>query len=911
MPRAAALAVGAVAGALLLSGPPPFAAWPGLASMLLALAIAATSSASPRRRSSARLLLTATFGAVLIALRVAGGGSTLPPPSLPGDEARWDAVVESISSPRGGTQVAVVRIDEPSLRVSATLPRFPEILPGDRIEIGGRLVAPGDDAFGDYLRRSGVDATIRSRSLIREGRSSAALDVELLRRGAAEALARAIPEPAAGLAAGILLGLRDRVDRALAADFTTAGASHVVAISGWNIAIVAASVAAVAGSVARRRRALITVAAIAAYVAFVGPTPSVLRAAAMAGVVLLARETGRAGRAASALSWAAVVILLVDPSLVRDAGFQLSTLATAGLLAWATPLTAWIAQRTGGHAPGWLTENLGVSLAAQAATLPVVLASFGRLSLVAPLVNLAVVPFIAPAMAAGAIALGGGLAVSVFGAPGVVATTAGLPAWAALTIVITAVRLGAAMPFASVSLGSPFDVLAALVATVLILGIASRSVRTRLRRLGAPRSRVRSAKPVTLSSFRTTRAERLAAIALAVAVAGTAFVVVHRPDGRTRITVLDVGQGDAILIEGSHGGRTLVDGGPDPDRLLVALDEHIAPWDRRIDALILTHPHEDHVAGLAVLLDRYRIGRVLEPGMRGPGPGYAAFAERLATGGTTAGLLTTGDRFALDEIRFDVLWPDPRTVPREPSDTGTGINNVSIVLLGTIDGRRFLLAGDVEEDIDPILIGRGLPHVDVLKVAHHGSRTSSTQALLDALTPSIAVISAGAGNPYGHPAKATVQRLQQRIEHVLRTDANGSVEIDMSADRVTVHTSGARRVARRDVAPASREAAFLCGIPSRGLAAAPSMNATRPAPRPNATPSAARRGSDDALGYHRPDDGPRARRGRGPAAVARSARLARAPFAGRRRGRVVASRSRARDRRPAEQRAGRDGRAPP
>ena len=104
-----------------------------------------------------------------------------------------------------------------------------------------------------------------------------------------------------------------------------------------------------------------------------------------------------------------------------------------------------------------------------------------------------------------------------------------------------------------------------------------------------------------------------------------------RSPGRgARISVLDVGQGDAILVEGSRGGRLLIDGGPDPDRLLVALDQRIPPWDRRIDAVILSHPHEDHVAGLALLLERYRVGRVFEPGMRGPGPGYAAWARRLA-----------------------------------------------------------------------------------------------------------------------------------------------------------------------------------------------------------------------------------------------------------------------------------------
>ena len=191
-----------------------------------------------------------------------------------------------------------------------------------------------------------MSGTLRARSLeVLPADAEPADALERLRRGAGAALEAAIPEPEAGLAAGIVVGLRDQVDRDLAADFTTVGASHVVAISGWNIAIVAASVAALGGGLARRRRALLTAIAIVLYVAFAGASASVVRAAAMAGVVLVARETGRAGRAAAALGWAAMLLLLVDPHLVGDAGFQLSTLATAGILAWASPFGAWLTAR--------------------------------------------------------------------------------------------------------------------------------------------------------------------------------------------------------------------------------------------------------------------------------------------------------------------------------------------------------------------------------------------------------------------------------------------------------------------------------------------------------------------------------------------------------------------------------------
>jgi competence protein ComEC len=893
MPRAAALAFGAVAAALLLGGAPPAAAWPGFAAMLLALAMVAGAGPSARARGSARIAATAVAGAVIVALRLAGGGEPATP-QLPGGEGPWHGVVESISAPKGGAQSGTIALREPApLLIAATLPRFPEIAPGDGVVVRGRLEPPGDDPFGMYLRRLGVDATIYSRSLERTPAAASPLDLEQLRRASSDALARAIPEPEAGLAAGILLGLRDRVDRDLAADFTTAGASHVVAISGWNIAIVAASVAALGGRFARRRRSLLTIFAIVVYVVFVGATPSVLRAAAMAAVVLLARESGRAGRAASALAWAATLILVVDPSLVRDPGFQLSTLATAGLLVWSTPLSAWIAARTGGRLPGWLTDNLGVSLAAQAATMPIVLASFGRLSLVAPLVNLFVVPLVAPAMAMGGIALVAGLIAAVPGIPAAVATIGGLPAWASLGVIVGVVRAGAGLPFASIKLAPPLDLVAAAFAAVLILAVGFR--RRPKQMLGTALAKPRQ------TPFRLARAERIAVVAVALSVAASVIVFVHRPDGRTRITVLDVGQGDAILVEGSRGSRLLVDGGPDPNRLLVALDEHVAAWDRRVDAVVLTHPHEDHVAGLAALLGRYRVGRVFEPGMRGPGPGYAAWSARLKAAGTTAGLLSTGDRFVLDEIGFRVLWPDRTAVPREPTDTGTGINNVSIVLLGEVGERRFLLAGDIEEGIDPILLTRGLPRVDVLKVAHHGSRTSSTPAFLDAVAPSVAVVSAGAGNPYGHPAPATIARLEARVPQVLRTDTDGSVEVDLNDDRVSVHASGPRRIAG---VPAAR-VALACGIPQQ-LIARVAPQTPPPSPRPLAS-----HGPDPRLLYHRPDDGPRAGGRRGTPAVPRSAGLVPAPLAGRRGGRVLARRADRLRGRAGRSGAGRGGRAPP
>jgi competence protein ComEC len=529
-------------------------------------------------------------------------------------------------------------------------------------------------------------------------------------------------------------------------------------------------------------------------------------------------------------------------------------MATAGLLAWATPFGARIGRLGGGRLPGWLAESLGISLAAQAATLPDVLATFGRLSLVSPVVNLAVVPLVPAAMAGGVVAmLAGG--VTALGAPSLVGVVGGLPGWLVLHVIVAVVRIAAGLPFAAIALPPGVAAPAGAVAAVAILGAPflvrrlrpgrhrSRPATNRAGGRDAPRP---AGKPGAAGSRGVmSRTRRMVVVAAALVVGVASLALGGAATRATRLVMLDVGQGDAILLESRAGGRMLVDGGPDPDRLLLALDARIPPWDRRVDVVVLTHPHEDHVAGLVRVLERYRVGRVYEPGMRGSGPGWVAWDAALRRGPPRA-TLATGARIRLDEFRLDVLWPDPGTVPASPGDTGRDINDMSIVLLGEANGRRFLLTGDAEDDVDPVLVARGLPHFDVLKVAHHGSATATSASLLVAGRPAVALISVGAYNDYGHPAPSTLGRLREAGARVYRTDRDGELEAALRPDGVVVRTAGARRAATGDA-----------------LAA-------------RASPT----------GYDPVDDDPLPTRGRPPAALAGAARLVPAPRVrrGRRRG---------------------------
>ena len=915
MTRTTALALGAIAAALLATDARLIVLVPVAAGLA---AVAAVGLWLLGGRTTARTAAAMGMGIAVVLARVALGGdlSAVPagPIGMPVGDGPWAVRVVSTAAPLDGSQRFVGGLDEGAgLRIDITAPRYPPVRVGDLVSARGPLHAPPDGPYGTYLERIGVAATLVTRSLEPlAAPADADRVVQGIRAAAGDALARSLPEPAAGLAAGILIGLRERVDRQLAADFTTTGLSHVVAISGWNIALVAGLVAALLGTWPRRRRAGATVAAIAVYTILAGASPSVLRAAVMAGVALLARETGRPGTAARALAWAVVLLLVAGPATVADAGFQLSAAATAGLLAWGSPLASRL--RAGLRLlPGFIVEGLAVSLAAQAATLPIVLLSFGRLAPLSPVLNLVVVPLVPLAMATGTLAMIGGLLAGA-GAPALVATLLGLPGAIVVGLLVAIVQTAADLPFAGVTLAPPAGAaLGGVAAALLVVAAGRRRIAGVLRPWlpgvrrwsGSPRRPgPRAGGPAAARPGRTgrpplrsDRAVRTLAIILALAVATVAVAAAARPDGRVHVVALDVGQGDAILVETPGGGRLLVDGGPDPDRLLVALDARIPPWDRRIDLVVLTHPHEDHVAGLPLLVERYRVGRLVEPGMTGPGPGYAALLAALARRSLRSELLSAGDRFTLDDVSFRVLWPDRTAVPRAPPDTGTGINNVSIVLLGTYGGQRFLLAGDAEEGIDPILVARGLPHVDLLKVAHHGSRTATTDALLGATSPAVALISVGAKNTFGHPAPATLARLAAHGVATYRTDLSGTLDAALDGRLLTV------RVARG-------------GDPAAGGSRADGQGA-RPSARPSAvttapggtrTPGPAETGG--VVPYDRADVRSGARRRRHPAPIAAAAGVASPPRPGGRRGCGLARLPRGRGRASREP-CGRGGRSPP
>ena len=859
LPRPAWLALGAVVAAGTASYEPfggdSAAAVALAAASAVALGVASGVAGAAGRRRLGNSLAVASLGASLVAARLAvgliAGSGTAPPESasLPPGSGPWLAGVESAHE-AGGQQIVTIALADAPVRCSAQMPAYPRLIGGDTISWSGAIRALSESDYDRYLAAQGIRASCQATALtIVRHDDSPGGRLEALRQASGDALQRVLPEPEGGLAAAILIGLRDRVDRNVAASFTAAGVSHIVAISGWNIAIVAAVVAALLrGRLARRRRAIVTILAIVGYTLFAGASASVVRAAVMAGVAMAAVESGRGSRVLVGLAWAVAIMIVAEPATIADVGFQLSAAATAGLVVWAGPLTDWLGTRAP-HIPGPLRESLGVSLAAQAATLPIALLTFGRLALIAPLANLVAVPLVPPVMGAGALAFVAGWA-SALGAPAGFAGLLAMPAGMLLSALIAVVVAAAAVPGGNQTLVFPANLLAAGLATSL-LWLFHRALAGASLSRGSARLRPAQPAPGRAEKPRLRPRYRwaLAGAALLVVLGGS--VVSARPDGSFHVIVLDVGQGDSILLEGDRGGRILVDGGPDPNVLIADLDRYVPAWDRQLDAIVLTHPHDDHVAGLVAVVERYRVGRAFESGWPSDTPAYRAWKSALAAKGLRLERLATGQTLRLDDATLDVLWPDDgRTRPTYLDQSATDnrkTNDASIVLLGDYEGRRFLLTGDVEEDVDPILLSRGLPAVDMLKVAHHGSATASSDVLLATIRPKVAVVSVGANNRYGHPNAATMARLRANSSYVARTDQEGTVETELDSLSVTVTSS-------RAAAPTSTP------VLSPAAVALPSV-----------------------LLYDSSDVRPEPSRKRGLASVARTSEMAPAPLAGRRR----------------------------
>jgi competence protein ComEC len=584
-----------------------------------------------------------------------------------------------------------------------------------------------------------------------------------LRSELARALRILVPEPESGILLGIVLGDRTGVSRELADAFAVSGTMHLLAISGFNMTLVGTGVAfALRGRAHPIVRAIATVGAIVAYSVLVGLAPSVMRAALMASVASCGLASGRRAATANALCVAVTAMLFADPAAIADLGFLLSASATAGLVLWQAPL----AERFG-RLPGPLREGLATTLAASIPTLPLVAAAFGRVSLVSPLANLVAVPLFPPLMIAGA-------AASVLGAVSIdLARPLALLAYGCALALRTVVETFAGLPAAALSIPS------GPVSGFVVAAIAAGA--TRLLVVGVGRVRIPAIPHPSLSPPRAVSLARprAALIAIPLVIMATAFAWPD-PVPEVRVRALDIGQGDAYLVE-LGGATVLIDGGPDPARLLAVLGASLPPWHRRIDVMVLTHAHLDHGAGLIAALDRYEVGMTVEPLGLNPGPLADLWATGVARANADRRVVRAGQRIHVAGAVISVLAPDDD--PR--------IDTPSLVL--RIERGRFsaLFMGDAtDEALADLLLDPASLRARVYVPPHHGAATPHAVALAQAVRPEVALISVGAGNRYGHPTPETLAALERTA--TFRTDRDGTVEVSLDGPGLVVraHANG-------------------------------------------------------------------------------------------------------------------------
>ena len=597
-----------------------------------------------------------------------------------------------------------------------------------------------------------------------------------LRQRAEDGLGRGMPAREAALARGFVLGEDGEIDERTKEDFRRSGLSHLLAVSGQNVTLLAllAMPLMAALGVPLRERLVWVLGLILVYVPLAGAGPSIQRAAVMGGVGVLATLAGRRASRLYALTLALVVTLAIDPGVAADIGWQLSFAAVVGILALAAPLHEAIGARLG--AGGWrrvLAEGAAVTVAATLTTAPLIAFHFETLSTTTLLANLLVLPAVAPAMWLGmAVAAASqvpGLpvqALSWLEAPllayiAQVAAWCGRPSWAEIQV-----RLDAA------GLLGCYLALAAAVVLAFRFGRWRRLTAARKREVGFS---VERSKPRLVPAG--ARRRRTIPLALAVVAATSVAVLAGgkhpgagSPKSGLRVEVLDVGQGDAILLQPARAPAILVDGGPPGNGLEAKLEDAGV---ERLGAAVITHDQSDHAAGIEEMLGHFPIARLV----------YARLGRRplqTARGaGVTPVRASAGEELRSGSLRLRVLWPPPELLGGSSPDDP---NQLALVLLARWHDFSMLLTADAEAETVPLDPGP----IDVLKVAHHGSDDAGLASLLDRTWPRLAVISVGADNPYGHPTAATQATLAAHGVRTLRTDRDGAVVLDVVPGSVDV-----------------------------------------------------------------------------------------------------------------------------
>ena len=662
------------------------------------------------------------------------------------------------------------RPQEVSGDVLLFVPRYPAFKYGDVLQVTGILEEPpelDDFDYKGYLEHQGIYSTMLypEIEISATGQGFAPLEwVYSLRNSLSQTLAEVLPEPQASLAQGVILGIRYNIPTSIRDDFASTGTAHLLAISGLHLSIMAGILLSIGIWLFGRRRHIyiwLALSTIWLYALLTGMHPPVVRGVIMASLFLAASLLGRQRTAITSLAFAAAIMAGIDPQILWDASFQLSFLAMAGLIFIAPPFmslgrkavnTAIGEQGIGVSLANIVTDGFSVTLAAVIAVWPLVAHYFGIVSLVGPLATFLALPALPAIIAAGTLA---GL-IGLVALP--IAQVIGWLAWLFTSYMLLIVSGFASFPLSAIEVGEVDRALILVYYSVLAAAIWLVSRKKLGERMSKAKTWLKSGVSKATNLFSQLPKKWVMPPLLIVAILAS-VAAATMPDDELRVSFLDVGQGDAILIQKGNQ-QVLVDGGPTPQAITLELGDRMPFWDRTIELVVLTHPHSDHLTGLVEVLQRYEVEQVLYPDLDYESPLYEEWFELIEEKDIECIIAQAGQEIDLgDGVIIKVLHPQTSLL----AGTGSDTNNNSLVLHLTMGEVSFLLAADIEQEAEWKLIAQraGLAST-VLKVGHSGSNTSTTAEFLAVVSPRVAVIPVGE-NRFGHPSDEVVERLEAKL----------------------------------------------------------------------------------------------------------------------------------------------------